>query len=306
MPTATGTFPLTLSAVNGVEPAASQAFTLNVGNDVPTAIMPGGWAQGVTSRNVTISGFGFSPGTAATVKASGQNVTFKSVGVVNATTIDARLTIAAGAPIGTRSITITQGSNSGRCTACLKIDPAPTIASVTPSTVAQGVTHQITVSGTAFVPGATVNFTGPSTKITATILNLTSTSLSVKTVVAKAAPPGSYTLNLTNGNGGKVSLPSALIVSPAPTITNVSPSTLAPGQTSPFTITGTGFSRDATVTLPGGVTLSGVSVSADGTTITGTIKVGATRQAGSNLGAKVTDGVRGGFGTATDYVLTIT
>ncbi len=306
VPTATGTFPLTLFAVNGVEPAAAQAFTLNVGNDVPTAITPGEWAPGVTSRNVIISGFGFSPGTAATVKASGKNVTFKSVSVVNATTLDAKLTVAAGAATGTRRITITQGSQSGSCTACLQIDPAPTIASVTPSTIAQGVTHQITVSGTGFVPGATVSFSGPSTKITATILNVTATSLSAKSFVGKAAPAGSYTLNLTNGNGGRVSLPSALTVSPAPTIADVSPSTLAPGQTGPFTITGTGFSQDATVTLPSGVTLSEVSVSADGTTITGMSKVGARRKAASKLQVKVTDGPEGGFGTATGYVLTIT
>jgi hypothetical protein len=81
------------------------------------------------------------------------------------------------------------------------------------------------------------------------------------------------------------------------------------GKTGPHTatviVTGSGFSPDAKLSGPKGVTFSRPMVSSDGTTITTTATVAATAPAGTNLPITVRDGALGSYGSATDKTLTI-
>jgi hypothetical protein len=70
-------------------------------------------------------------------------------------------------------------------------------------------------------------------------------------------------------------------------------------------VNGTDFGADATLTAPAGVSFSGMTVSADGTTITATANVSASAPKGHKLPVIVTNGPAEGFGAATAKLLTI-
>jgi hypothetical protein len=165
---------------------------------------------------------------------------------------------------------------------------------------------KVTVNGTGFLGPAKVKFTGPGTGVTGTVTAVTSSTLTVKVTVKAGSATGAYTFTLTNGNGGTATCANCLTVVAGPTITSISPPSVARGQTTTFTVSGTGFSSDTKLTGPAGVTFSSVSVSGSGTTITATITVSSTAPTGSNLPITVTNGPLGAYGSATDNALTIT
>jgi hypothetical protein len=278
-------------------------FTIT-GSLTVSKVNPSQVADGASGFPVVLSGSGFNTGTAATVAASGTGVTFSSVSVVSSTMIDANVTAASTATISSRNVTVTQSSTSATCTKCLKVVAAPTITSVSPGILARKVKHTITVTGTGFFAPVTVAFSGPGTGLTGKVTKHTATSLTVSVTVKATQALGAYTLTVNNGNGGIAQLGGAVTIVAAPTLKLVSPNQVTQGQTNvAFTIQGTGYTSDATVTLPTGVSISGVTITA--TKITGTLSVSSTAPTGAKLPVTVTDGALGGFGKATLKGLTI-
>jgi hypothetical protein len=270
-----------------------------------TGLTPNRLAEGARNLSVTVSGSGFTCG--ATLQASNTGITFSLVTVTNATTITAKASATSAVPVGAYDVSVMAGANSATCTGCLRIDAGPTATSLNPSTLGQGATSvTVTVSGTGFLSPAKVKFTGPSTGVTGKVTAVTSSTLTVKVTVKAGSATGAYTFTLTNGNGGTATCANCLTVVAGPTITSISPPSVARGQTTTFTVTGTGFSSDTKLTGPAGVTFSSVSVSGSGTTITATITVSSTAPTGSNLPITVTNGPLGAYGSATDNALTIT
>ena len=135
---------------------------------------------------------------------------------------------------------------------------------------------------------------------------MTSTTLTLKVTVKAGSATGAYTLKLTNGNGGTAGCANCLTVVTGPTISSITPMSVTHGQAYTFTMTGAGFSSDAKLSGPNGVTFSSVSVNGSGTTITATMTVASTAPTGSNLPVTVTNGPLGFYGSATDAALTIT
>src|SRR5208283_5058435 len=120
-------------------------------------------------------------------------------------------------------------------------DPVPTVTGVTPAAgpVAGGTT--VTVTGTGFVTGATVDFglTGASS---VTVVSGTS--------ITAVSPAGTGTVDVTVTTPGGISATSPadeFTYDPVPTVTGISPAAgpLAGGTT--VTVTGTGFVTGATV-----------------------------------------------------------
>jgi hypothetical protein len=184
---------------------------------------------------------------------------------------------------------------------------SPTVSSISPSTLAQGASGVVMkVYGTGFVGPAKVSFAGPGKGVGATVISTTATALSIKVTVGASTPPGAYTLKVTGGDGSVATCNGCLTVVAGPTITGISPANVAPGQRTTFTVTGAGFSTDAKLTGPTGVSFSGVSVNSSGTTITATISVASTAPAGTSLPITVKDGSLGNYGQAKDKALTIT
>jgi hypothetical protein len=271
-----------------------------------SAVSPGQVAVGTTSVPVVITGNAFTPGSPVSVTDSSPGVTFSGATAVSATTIDATASVTATAATGSSSVTVGQSGATSTCPDCLAV-VGLSIAGLSVTQLAQGASHPATITGTGFYGGAKVTFTGPGKGVTATVTSVTSTSIGVTIKAARSAPAGRYAISVANGFGtGTVHLPNALTVLTAPTITALSQPTVTRGQSYfTFTITGTGFSSDATVKVPKGCLFGFATISADGTTITGSLTVASSAPTGTNLKITVTDGPSGGYGTATDPGLTI-
>lgn len=155
------------------------------------ALLPGKAAVG---SQVKIQGYGFDPTPA------NNTVTFNATAasVVSSTAYAIIATVPASATTGTVSVTNTNGSaNSPQAFTVLG---APTITSVTPSSVAQGTQRTITIAGTQLANATAVTFTQAG--LSATILTgVTATSLPVKLVVAATVPPGTYAFTVTTPQG---------------------------------------------------------------------------------------------------------
>src|SRR5208282_2819966 len=96
-----------------------------------------------------------------------------AVTVMNSTTITATFTIAAGATLGAQNVTVTtSGGISGA--KAFTVEPAPTLASISPIKGVLGTSVPVTLTGTNFFTPATISFNG-GTGITANSVTVTST-----------------------------------------------------------------------------------------------------------------------------------
>lgn len=180
-----------------------------------TAVAPGTLTSGAATT-VTLTGTGFVTG--STVAVSGTNVAVSDVSIVSATSITARLTVAAAADIGARSITVT---TSGGTTSAqtVTINPTtPAINSASPSSAPPGSTVDVTFRGTGFVQGATtVTVSGSGVTVLGTTISSAdqsgtqdesgtmvagnSTTLVVRLSIDRDATPGARTVTVTTAGG---------------------------------------------------------------------------------------------------------
>src|SRR3984957_1233316 len=120
-------------------------------------------------------------------------------------------------------------------------NPLPNISSITPSSsTAGGASFPLTVNGTGFVAGATVNF-GSNPTITPS--SVTSTQIVATIPAADIATAGTANVTVTNPAGGGTSNAQTFTINnPAPTETSLSPtSATAGGAAFTLTVNGTGF-----------------------------------------------------------------
>jgi len=291
------------------------AFTVNaVSNPVPvlSSITPNSGQQG-QAVNVTLSGSNFVSG--ATVQVSGSGVTASSVSFVNSTTITAVFTVAGGATVGARSVTVTNpgpgGGASGSQTFTVTVpqNPVPVITSLNPNSANQGATNvDVQILGSNFVAGGSLGITGVGITVNSAFF-ISSTQLSMNLTIAADAPLGARDVFVINpGPGGGESNAVAFTITQAqnlvPTLTSVAPNSGAQGTAVPVTLTGTNFMVGSTVQVSGtGVTVSNVSVT-NATTMTALFTI----EAGATLSARdvtVTYPGQGG-GTSGPQVFTVT
>jgi hypothetical protein len=190
--------------------------------------------------------------------------------------------------------------------------PPVKVKSITPSSLAPGVSEQVTIRGTGFVAGATL--TGPAGVTFGNVKVVSSTKITATVKVSPRAKTGKdLPVTVVNGPAGVFNgvlaaggreTGNVLTIVAAPTVKSVTPSSLAPGVSEQVTITGTGFVAGATLTGPAGVTFSGVKVVSP-TKITATVKVVPNAKAGKDLPVTVVNDVAGGGGRGTGKVLTI-
>ena len=127
----------------------------------------------------------------------------------------------------------------------------PQISSISPSsTTVGGPAFTLTVNGTNFVSGATVNF-GTSPAITPS--SVTSTQIVATIPAADIASAGTVNVTVTNPAGGGTSNPQTFAINnPAPTATSLSPvSATAGGAAFSLTVNGTGFVSTSVVKFNG-------------------------------------------------------
>jgi LmbE family N-acetylglucosaminyl deacetylase len=99
----TGPADVTVTNPDGSTTTASGAFTVNAAPTV-TSTSPSALGQGTANQNVTINGTNFEPGATASF---GAGITVNSTTFNSATQLTANITIAAGASLGARDVTVT-------------------------------------------------------------------------------------------------------------------------------------------------------------------------------------------------------
>jgi hypothetical protein len=269
-----------------------------------TAVDPNGSAPG-RSLAVLVTGSGFVDG--LTSVSFGPGVVVDSVGVEAATSLTAYITVTPAAAAGIRDVTVMNPAPGGGTATLvdafrvLGLNPAPTVASVQPSSGQRQSTMSVQVSGSGFLASATTVDFGPGIAVSSVnVSSPTSLTASITIDAAAALGPRAVTLVNPEPGGGTAELTDAFTVTaanPAPTLASVSPASGQRLQTMAVQLTGTNFAAGlTTIDFGSDINVAGVTV-VNATTVTATISIGATAALGPR-DVRVTNAGPGG-GTAT-------
>ena len=226
---------------------ASNSVNFAVGNPVPaiTSLSPASATAGAAAQTLTINGSGFISSSTVTYNGTGHAATY-----VNATQLKITLSASDQATAGIYAVVVTNPTPGGGASNSVNFtvnNPVPTVTSLSPSSAtAGGAAFTLTVKGTNFVQGSTVQWNGGgrnTTFVSATQL----TAAILATDIATAGTAAVTGLNSSPGGGTSGSL-TFTINSPTPTITSLSPSSaIAGGPAFTLTVTGTNFVSGSTV-----------------------------------------------------------
>ncbi len=204
---ALGTRDVTVTNPGGASATCTACFTVGTVSGSPptvTSTSPSSSPRGVNNKLISVNGTGFASGAVASF--SGTYVQVNSTSFVSNTQLTANVTIHGVAALGTRDVTVTNpGGASATCTACFTVGTVsgspPTVTSTSPSSLARGsVARTVTVSGTGFISGATVSFSGTYAQVNSTTF-VNSTTLTLNVTVHGVAAVGARNVTVTNPGG---------------------------------------------------------------------------------------------------------
>jgi large repetitive protein len=254
-PTTNGSYPLTITAANGVNPNAIQSFTLTV--DQAPAITSGNSATFTegSSGTFTVTTAGYPTPALSKTGSLPSGVSFSDNGNGTATLSG---TPAAGTR-GSYGITVkaSNGLNPNATQAfTLTVDAAPAITSAGSASFTVGSSGSFTVTSTGN-PTATVAEAGSLPSGVTFVAHANGTATLSGTPAEGSG--GSYPLTITASNGVSPSASQSftLTVEQAPAITSASTATFTEGSSGTFTVTSTGSPTSAmseSGSLPAGVT----------------------------------------------------
>jgi hypothetical protein len=296
-----GSFPITVfnPAPGG---GTSSAINLAVNNPVPTitTLSPAGATVGGAAFALTVNGTGFVNGATVNFNGAARTTTF-----VSATQVTAAITAGDIASVGSVPVTVTNPAPGGGTSSAVNFsvtNPAPAITTLSPtSTIAGGAAFVLTISGSNFAAGATVNF-GANPALTPT--TITAGQIIVTVPTGDIASAGSVNVTVTNpAPGGGTSAAAVFTINnPAPTLASISPTSGVLGQAVNMTLTGSNFVAGAIVNFGANADAGGV-VSNGGTTLTITIPTAQVNTAGP-VNVTVTNAAPGG-GTTSAQTFTV-
>jgi hypothetical protein len=170
------------------------------------------------------------------------------------------------------------------------------VGSISPATLGAGANRvAATMTGSNFDSPVKVKFSNSG--IVGTVKSSSPTAINLAVTVNQATVAGAYNVIVTGADGKVATCTGCLTVVAGPSVQSFAPTTLSRGQRTPFTITGSGFTSDAMLVAPTGVSFSAVKVSSDGTTITGTVTVAKSAPTGTGRVLTVEDGALGNYGS---------
>ncbi|WP_191330423.1 IPT/TIG domain-containing protein [Frigoribacterium sp. ACAM 257] len=258
--------PVSITVTNGAGTSAGLPFTyLPAPADAPvlTAIDPtSGPVGGGTS--VTITGTGFTDGSTVSigdttglepdaVSDDGTELTFTTPpNVAGPVTVTVTNDAGTSAPLGFTYVAAPAG--------------APVLTAIDPTSGPVGGGTSVTITGTGFAAGSTVSI-GVSAGIVPDDISDDGTELTFTTPPNQAGP---VSVTVTNDAGTSAPLGFTYLAAPvtAPVLATLTPDSGPVGGGTPVTITGTGFTPDATVTVGGTAGIVPDDVSDDGTELT--------------------------------------
>jgi uncharacterized protein YjbI with pentapeptide repeats len=236
----------------------------------------------VTLTGLNLTGATLNPGAGVTA----------TIGVITDTQITATLAVAATAPLGPQSITVTTaGGTSNAVTFTIK-PLTPALTTIAPLTGVIGTSVAVTLTGSTLA-GATLN---PGPGITATGVVATDAQITATLNIAATAALGPRSITVTTA-GGTSNAMTYTINPPTPTLTTIAPLTGVTGTSVAVTLTGTNLAG-ATLIPGAGITATGLVASA--TQITATLNIAATAAQGPRSITVTTAG-----GTSNAVTLTI-
>jgi len=218
------------------------SFPINAPTPIIGGLSPSSATTGGPAFTLTVNGTGFLLGATVQWNSAGLATTF-----VSPTQLTAAVPASSIAAAGSTNITVVNPGNATSGVVSFPINsPTPIIGSLSPSSAtAGGPAFTLTVNGTGFLSGATVQWNGSA--LVTTFVAPTQLTAAVLVNLIAATGTASITVivpgDLTPSSGA--SFP---INAPTPTIGSVSPSSATVGQPA-FTLTvyGTGFLPGATV-----------------------------------------------------------
>jgi hypothetical protein len=245
-----GTFNVTVTnPAPGGGTSGSSPFTVNNPAPTVTTLSPSSATVGGVAFTLTVNGTNFNHSTVVTFNGTARTTTFVSV-----TQVTIQVTTGDIAALGSLPLSVTNPAPGGGTSGTVNLpvtNPPPVITTIAPtSATAGGAGFTLTVNGTGFVTGATVNFNGVAR--TTTFVN--STQVTAAILAGDIATAGTFNVTVTNpAPGGGTSGNSPFTVNnPLPTLTSLSPtSTLAGGAAFTLTVNGTNFNSSSVVNFNG-------------------------------------------------------
>jgi hypothetical protein len=227
----------------------AQTFTVNNPAPTLTSIAP---TNGLLGQpvNMTLTGTNFVAGSIVNFGANADAGGVVSNGGNTLTiTIPAAQVNAAG-PV---NVTVTNSGPGGGTTLAQTFtvnNPAPTLASVAPTSGVLGQAANLTLTGTNFITGSIVNF-GANADAGGVVSNGGNTlTITIPAAQLNAAGPVNITVKNPAPGGGTSAAVVFTVNNPAPAVTSLAPPTAnAGGPAFLLTVTGTNFVAGATVTF---------------------------------------------------------
>jgi uncharacterized protein (TIGR03437 family) len=236
-------YSFTVQVVDSASNTATQPLTLNVVPPPPivTSLSPPSATAGGPALTLTVNGSGFLSGATVQWNSSPLVTTY-----VNGNELTAVVPASLTAAPGSAGVTVVNPGGSGSNVATFTISPPPSsISGLSPSSaLAGGPGFTLTVTGSGFLPGATVDWNG--SPLATTYVN--ASQLTAQVLTSQIAAPGTASVTVVNPGGAGSNPATFPINAPTPRISGLIPSSASAGGP-PFTLTvnGSGFLPGATV-----------------------------------------------------------
>lgn len=273
-----GTYTLVVTTGSEVV-SVPNVFSVVAATPIVLSLAPGGGQQGQTNLPVLITGVSTHWVQGTTAASFGPGITVTGLAVTTATTAIATVNIDPAAAIGPRTVTLTTNAEIASFTNGFTVSAAmPIVLSLDPGGAQQGQQNlSVTVTGlnTHWSAGTSQASFGAGV----TVVSFTVTSLTAATAVVNidpAAALGARTVTVTTGTEVASFASGFTIIAGTPVITQVNPSTGAPGQSNlSVTVTAqfTHFAQGTTTASFGpGVTVASLTVNST-TSATATLNI---------------------------------
>jgi len=156
--------------------------------------------------------------------------------------------------------------------------PPPTLTSIAPTSGARGTAVAVTLTGTNLIGASGVTVSGTGVAVS-NVAVANSTTVTATFTISATAGLTARTVSVTTPGGISNTVTFTVVNPPAPTLASIAPNTGARGTAVPVTLTGTNFTATGTtvaVVSGGGITVSGITVNAAGTSLTATFTISGT------------------------------
>jgi hypothetical protein len=186
-----GTAKVTVTTTGGTSTAA--VFTIGPAKPVITSLSPKSAISGGSGFTLTINGYNFASGATAYWGTTALVTTYTSPILLSAAVPASLITTA-----GSASITVTTSIGTSAPASFTIVPPLPTIATLSPASVtAGGPAFTLTVNGTNFVQGATVNW--GTTKLATTYVSAIELTAAVPASLIVSVGTANITVNTPGG-----------------------------------------------------------------------------------------------------------